>query len=59
MNIHPVRIAFCGAKNGANVPKFGVLGKPNGLGGPVSKPNGLGVPASNHGSESEGLLGSL
>ena len=35
------------AQNRTNVPLgFGVLGKPNGLGGPVSSPSGLGGPVS-------------
>ena len=43
IDIGPVRIAFFVAQSRANVfLGFGVLGKPNGLGGPVSSPNGLG-----------------
>ena len=41
IDIGPVRIAFFVAQSRANVPLgFGVLGKPNGLGGPVSSPIG-------------------
>ena len=47
IQVHPRRIAFLLRKtvqNGANAPLgFGALGKPNGLGGPVSNSNGAGM----------------